>query len=133
MNNTRERIKVYSSKRRIELLEKSTSAEKAACSILARMGVAYKRQYPIWTGRKQYYADIYIPKFRLVLEIDGAYHYTSNQKRLDENRSSGIRRLGYHVCRLSNYEARKPDKIAAKLKRFKVITNKSIMEEKKMP
>ena len=104
------------SKRRCELLEKSPSAEKIACSILDKMGIRYIRQYPIWTGRKQYYADIYVPKYKLVLEIDGKYHYTDSQKRKDENRSAGIRRLGYHVCRLSNADARHHNKIISKLK-----------------
>lgn len=103
-------------KRRDELLEKSTSAEKAACAILDKLGVRYIRQYPIWTGRRQYYADIYIPKYRLIFEIDGKYHYTKEQTRKDSNRSAGIRRLGYHVCRLSNAEARHPDKIIGKIK-----------------
>ena len=118
MNNTRKRNNRFASRRRTELLEKSTSAEKAACGILARMGIVYVKQYPIWTGRKQYFADIYIPKLKLVLEIDGAYHYTTKQERLDSNRSAGIRRLGYHVCRLSNSDARKPEKIIAKIKRY---------------
>lgn len=105
-------------KRRIELLEKSPYAEKVACLILKRMKIPFIRQYPIWTGRKQYYADIYIPSVRLILEIDGAYHFTEKQKRLDANRSAGIRRLGYHVCRLNNAEAKQPAKIVAKIKRY---------------
>ena len=103
-------------KRRSELLEKSTSAEKSACAILDKLGVRYIRQYPIWTGRKRHYADIYIPKYRLILEIDGKYHYTKEQARKDTNRSAGIRRLGYHVCRLSNTKARHAGKIIGKIK-----------------
>lgn len=118
INDIRERNFSLRSKRRSELLEKSPSAEKAACAILARFGIAYVRQYPIWTGRKQYFADIYIPKYRLVLEIDGAYHFKGEQKRLDENRSAGIRRLGYHVCRLTNKDARSPEKVASKIRRY---------------
>lgn len=105
-------------RRRTELLEKSPQAEKVACAILAKLGIPYVRQYPIWTGKKKYYADIYIPKLKLVLEIDGKYHFTANQKRLDENRSAGMRRLGYHVCRLTNSDARKPDKVFSKIKRY---------------
>ena len=118
MNNTREQKPNFQSKRRKELLSKSTSAEKAACNILSKIGIVYVKQFPIWTGRKQYYADIYIPSLKLVLEIDGAYHFTQKQERLDENRSAGIRRLGYHVCRLSNKDARNPEKIKAKIKRY---------------
>lgn len=103
-------------KTRKELLYKSTSAEKSACAILDKLGISYIRQFPIKTPRKQFYADIYIPKFRLVLEIDGAYHYTDNQTRLDNNRSACIRRLGYHLYRLSNKEARNSRHILAILK-----------------
>lgn len=118
MNNIRGKIFLLHSKRRSELMEKSPSAEKAACSILAKTGIRYMRQYPIWTGRKQYFADIYIPSLKLILEIDGTYHFTEKQKRLDENRSAGIRRLGYHVCRLTNKDARNPEKVKAKIRRY---------------
>lgn len=118
MNNTRQKKFLFHGKRRGELMEKSTSAEKAACTILSKLGICYVRQYPIWTGRKQYFADIFIPSLNLVLEIDGAYHFSDNQKRLDDNRSAGIRRLGYHLCRLSNKDARNLEKVAMKLRRY---------------
>lgn len=111
-------IRKTKGKRRNELLEKSTSAEKAACVILQKIGIQFYRQYPVWTGRKQYYADIYIPKLKLILEIDGAYHFHAEQKRLDENRSAGLRRLGYHVCRLTNKDARNPEKVIGKIRRY---------------
>lgn len=118
MNNTRQKKPLLHGKRRSELMEKSTSAEKAICVILTKLGIRYVRQYPIWTGRRQYFADIYIPSLKLILEIDGEYHFTQNQKRLDENRSAGIRRLGYHVCRLTNKDARRVDKVVAKIRRY---------------
>lgn len=121
MNNIREKSVLKNGKRRSELLEKSTSAEKSVCSVLKKIGIHFIRQYPIWTGRKQYYADIYVPCFRLVFELDGAYHFTKEQKRKDGNRSAGIRRMGYHVCRLENKDAYNPNKILAKLKRYSVV------------
>lgn len=111
-------MKIEKSQRRMELLSTSTGAEKAACAILSKLGVNYIRQYPIRTGRKTYYADIFIPSLRLILEIDGTYHYTTEQRRLDTNRSAGIRRLGFHICRLSNHDARNPEKIKSKLRRY---------------
>lgn len=118
MNNIRENHFLERSRRRCELLEKSTSAEKTASAILSKMNIPHVKQYPIWTGRKKYYADIYIPMFKLVLEIDGRYHFTDEQNRLDNNRSAGIRRLGYHICRLSNKDARNHVKILSKIKRY---------------
>lgn len=130
MNKIREKSIFRNSKRRNELLEKSTSAEKSVCVVLSKMKIEHIRQYPIWTGRKQYYADIYIPKYKLVFELDGIYHFTKEQKKKDENRSAGIRRLGYHVCRLQNKDAYNPAKIIAKLKRY--TDNIGIKNAKKM-
>lgn len=62
-----------------------------------------------------YFADLYVPKLKLIIECDGGYHYTTRQKRLDSNRSSGLRRLGYHVVRLSNRDARDIRKVKAKI------------------
>ena len=79
------------------------------------MGIRAVRQYPIDTGRHIYFADLYIPSLRLIVEIDGGYHSTRLQRRLDRNRSANIRRLGYHVCRLSNRDARSREKVRAKI------------------
>lgn len=94
----------------------TTSAEKAAVRNVKRLGYECMLQYPIQTGRKLYYADVYIPKLRLIIEIDGGYHLTNEQKRKDKNRSAGIRRLGYHVVRLSNRDARDTDKVRGKIR-----------------
>lgn len=102
--------------RRADLLAKASDAEKYAYQILLAMGYSVIRQYPINTGRRIYFADLYIPDLKIVFELDGGYHYTKNQKRLDNNRSSGIWRLGYHVVRLSNHDARDPEKIRTKIR-----------------
>ena len=116
---------LYYSCNRRNLLSNSTDAEKAACKILSSLDIRYIKQFPINTGKKVYYADIYIPQLLLVLEIDGGYHYTNEQKRKDENRSSGIRRLGLHVYRLSNKDARNPKRIKVKiLRRIRDIQSK---------
>lgn len=102
-------------RRRAELLNHSSDAEKAAHNALCSLGYKVMRQYPISTGRRLYFADLYIPSLRAVIEIDGGYHYSSNQRRLDTNRSNGLWRLGYHVLRLSNHDARDPNKIKSKI------------------
>lgn len=103
---------------RMELFARSTSAEKAACMNLDKMGIAYVRQHWIRTLRRNYFADIYIPALRLVLEIDGRYHDTVGQKRLDGNRSANLRKLGYHVCRLKNREAYSFEAVKRKIRRY---------------
>ena len=105
--------------RRAELSSRTSQAEKSAYNNLLRLGYIPIRQYPIWTGRRIYFADLYIRVLQLVIEIDGGYHTTSNQKRLDKNRSGGLWRLGLHVVRLSNHDARDNSKIKSKLQMIK--------------
>lgn len=102
-------------KRRQELMIKTSDAEKSAFQNLRKLGISAYRQYPVWTGRRMYFADFYLPKYNIIFEIDGGYHYTNHQKKLDDSRSSGLWRLGYHVVRLSNHDARNILKIKNKI------------------
>ena len=113
--NNRQLPAKWTRQRRASLMANTSDAEKAAYRTLTLMGYKVVRQQPIDTGRRVYFADLYVPELRMVLEIDGGYHGTSKQKRLDRNRSNGIRRMGYHVLRLSNRDARDPEKIKRKV------------------
>lgn len=101
--------------RRADLMARSSDAERAAYRALLSLGYKVIRQYPINTGRRIYFADLYLPQLKTIIEIDGGYHYTQSQHRRDRNRSNGIWRLGYHVLRLSNRDARNVEKIRRKL------------------
>ena len=104
---------------RQDLISKTSDAEKAAIRNCERLGYKVVRQQPILTGRKMYFADIYLPDLKTIVEIDGGYHYTQNQRRKDNNRSAGIWRMGYHVVRLSNRDARDINKVKAKIELIK--------------
>lgn len=104
---------------RNELLNKSTSAEKSVCRILDMLGVKFIRQYKIQTPCKTYYIDVFIPYLRLAIEVDGKYHYTDKQKRLDANRSACIRKQGISIYRISNRDAAYPKKVIQLIKRYK--------------
>lgn len=104
--------------RRAELMDKSTAYEGRMCAVLDSLGVAYVRQHPIRTGRRVYFADIYIPTERLVIEMDGAYHFTEEQRRLDSNRSANMRRRGYRIIRFANGDLRRMGAVVGKLKKF---------------
>lgn len=100
---------------RQDLMSKTSDAEKAAIHNCELLGYKVVRQHPITTGRKLYFADIYLPELKTIVEIDGGYHYTNKQKHKDGNRSAGIWRMGYHVVRLSNHDARNINKVKAKI------------------
>ena len=101
--------------RRADLMSKASDAEGSVYRILCSLGYKVIRQQPINTGRRIYFADLYLPELKLIFELDGGYHFTSKQRRLDTNRSSGIWRMGYHVVRLSNRDSRDKEKIKAKI------------------
>ena len=101
--------------RRADLMAKTSDAEKTAYRLLCSLGYKVIRQHPISTGKRLYFADLYLPQLKTVVEIDGGYHYTKNQRRLDINRSCGLWRLGYHVLRLNNHDARSIEKVKSKL------------------
>lgn len=112
---------------RQELIYRTSDAEKAAICNCLRLGYKVIRQQPIVTGRKLYFADIYIPSLKLIIEVNGGYHFTDNQKRKDRNRSQGVRRLGYSLFNITNKDARdikKIEQLINKAKNGKIINKK---------
>ena len=95
---------------RCDLLSKSTEAEKVAYTNCSILGIKAIRQYPIYTGRKLYFADLYLPKYKTIIELDGGCHFTHEQRRKDKNRSAGLYRIAYHVLRINNKDARSIEK-----------------------
>ena len=59
---------------RQDLMSKTSDAEKAAIRKCELLGYKVVRQQPIMTGRKLYFADIYLPELKVIMEIDGGYH-----------------------------------------------------------
>ncbi len=62
--------------------------------------VTIKRQRPIET----YIVDFYCHSARLVIEVDGSQHYTTEGKEYDSIRTDVIEAYGLEVIRISNYE-----------------------------
>ena len=79
-----------------------TPAELILWSILRDKDLGYKfrRQHSI--GR--YVVDFYSPALKLVIEIDGGYHLSSDMKKYDKIRQSYIKALGIKLLRFSNYD-----------------------------
>jgi very-short-patch-repair endonuclease len=64
------------------------------------LGVRIKCQHPIGT----YIADFYCHVAKLVIEIDGEYHNTTNQQLYDKERTFNFGTDGLKVIRFSNHE-----------------------------
>ena len=63
-------------------------------------GYKFRRQHPI----SNYIADFYCHALKLVIEIDGVYHLTEEQKLLDAKRTNDIEFQGLKVIRFTNEE-----------------------------
>lgn len=71
----------------------------------------YLKQYPIKIYKQRiidnYIADFYCHKARLVIELDGSQHGTTEGKEYDQARSAVLERYGVYVLRFSNWDVDK--------------------------
>jgi very-short-patch-repair endonuclease len=66
----------------------------------AIQGYRFKCQHPIG----YYVADFYCHAAKLVIEVDGNYHISSEQHFYDTQRTNDMQALGIAVLRFSNYQ-----------------------------
>ena len=64
-----------------------------------------------------YIVDFLFRKSKVVVEIDGGYHFTPEQQREDTIRQDWLEHMGYKVVRFTNEEVLfNPDRVIEKLK-----------------
>jgi len=101
-----ESAKDISERFRKELISKATGAELKFKQFLDKNMVAYKFQKIVYVSvdckQKFYIADFFFKQYNLIIELDGGYHYTGEQKIKDDLRSMHLRRAGYFVLRFDN-------------------------------
>ena len=68
----------------------------------------FLRSYPVRFQRQKaignYIADFYCAKARLIVELDGGGHYTTEQSEKDALRSRELESLNLHVLRICNLD-----------------------------
>lgn len=108
-NNTvvvKESSKDISERFRKELVSKATGAELKFKQFLDKNMVAYKFQKIVYVSvdcrQKFYIADFFFKQYNLIVELDGGYHNTPDQKIKDDMRTMHLRRAGYFVLRFDN-------------------------------
>lgn len=89
-------------KRRSALLSKLTKSELEFYSLMDIVNIKYEKQYPIRLEQFLFFADVYFPHLSLVIEIDGKYHDSKEQKKKDDFRTMILEKHGYNVCRFKN-------------------------------
>jgi very-short-patch-repair endonuclease len=86
-----------------KLRENPTQAEELMWLSLSNNqldGYKFRRQHPLLN----YVVDFYCHQLKLVVEIDGEYHQTVEQKKLDKERTVNIEFQGLDVIRFTNDE-----------------------------
>jgi len=86
-----------------DLRKTETEAEKLLWEKLKNNqlgGFKFRRQHPI----SLYIADFYCHRLKLIIEIDGGYHFTKEQIPKDEERTKILEFNGVNVIRFSNDE-----------------------------
>lgn len=68
----------------------------------------FLRTYPVRFQRQkligEYIVDFYCAKAKLVVELDGSGHYTPQQEKADEKRTSELEKCGLKVIRFCNID-----------------------------
>ena len=96
-----------------QLKHRATPSERRFATKLRAFDFTSLFQYPISNKETLYIIDFFIPKYNVVIEIDGGYHLDHRQKEKDDIRDKRLNDLGYKVWRLTNIEADEitPDEI----------------------
>ena len=79
-----------------------------------QLGVRIRRQHPIW----KFIADFYCHEVKLVIEIDGGIHLSSENKEYDISRDAILKEFKIDILRFNNDEViNEPDLVIEKIKR----------------
>jgi very-short-patch-repair endonuclease len=86
---------------------KGTPAEHAIEPAIAKLGVPYRIQHPLFLfpGGLKYFPDFVLPSIGVVLEVDDGSHDDEKKKGNDAVRTAALEKLGYCVVRCSNDDA----------------------------
>ncbi len=88
--------------RRRTLLKQATRAEHAFCYYLASKGIRFTQQQGFYQPVYRI-ADFYLPDHNLIVEIDGGYHTTPQQKAADQKTDNlFLKERGIRTLRLTN-------------------------------
>lgn len=82
-----------------------TKSEQILAEMFIRVGVRAMFQKGFIAGNNFCIADFYLPKHKLVVEVDGGYHTTDSQMRRDANKDWYYRQRNFKVWRMTNEEA----------------------------
>ena len=85
-----------------QLRSNLTPCEKRIMGFLRSRGMNFRMQHPI----DYYIVDFYVPGSKLVIEVDGEQHYTTEGKEYDGYRDEILRYYDLRILRIRNEDIR---------------------------
>ena len=127
--HTLEERKLFLEQEAQRMRENPTEGEKLFKDFCDKYGIAYTNQKPVMIGYRGFILDFEIitkgnPKLhnskkrKIVVEIDGAYHNTKEQKEKDAARTKTLKGGQYYVIRFTNEEVKDEKTIVQKFLLF---------------
>ena len=101
-------LKEVANRFKADLTTRCTHAEEVFKRYLEDNNIDYQFQRVVKVRKKGkvikfYIVDFFIPKYNLIIELDGEYHNTIQQFHRDKSKDLAIRKLKYWVLRLENH------------------------------
>ncbi|MEO6252419.1 MAG: DUF559 domain-containing protein [Ferruginibacter sp.] len=111
-----------------QMRKEYTEAENHLWQLLRsnQLDVKFRRQHPI----ESYIVDFVCLQSALIVEVDGGYHESSEQKMYDEERSRALNEIGFTVMRFTNNEVlQNTDEVIRKIKEVFVKSESLVNKE----
>lgn len=105
--------------RMYELRSSANVYEHIIGELLIKKNVDFIHQAPfVFRPRTIYFCDFFLPKDRIVIEVDGIYHSGQSQLEKDKERDSHFKSIGIRVIRVHNEETRDVNRLAIRLSQY---------------
>lgn len=102
-----------------ELRDKANIYERNLGELLVKKGIKFIHQAPfVFYGKKIYFADFYLPEYRMIVEVDGMYHSGDKQFTYDKERDENFRSIKIKTLRLANAETKDETRMALRLSQY---------------
>ena len=101
---------------RYKIQSSANKYERLIGEYLINKKIIFVHQAPFMFDDKIYFSDFFIPRMRLIVEVDGDYHNSISQSESDEERDDLFSSLGIKTIRINNNEALDKKQIDMRLK-----------------
>lgn len=115
----REGTREWMETRMYELRDSANMYEHKMGELLIEKKIDFIHQAPFaFRPRTIYFCDFFLPKDRIVIEVDGIYHKSQTQLEKDRERDANFKSIGIRVIRVTNEETMNKKLVSLRLAEF---------------